>query len=164
MAEWFRFPARQVVMASHARHAFRPSSRLARPLVRTGLTLTAGAAIAVTGAAEASAHPHARPSAHPSARPAARPGSTAQAQLGPIDLAAAAEGARIGLQKSVEPLIPVLRMLPVNPLARTGSDPLNNAVGTQVGDFKPVSTRAVTGSLSDGGKLQDVPGLNLLPR
>ncbi|MFI0739720.1 hypothetical protein ACH4PU_16775 [Streptomyces sp. NPDC021100] len=160
MAEWFGFPARQVVMASHARHAFRPSSRLARPLVRTGLTLTAGAAIAVTGATEASA----RPAAHPSGHPSARPGSTAQAQLGPIDLAAAAEGARIGLQKSVEPLIPVLRMLPVNPLARTGSDPLNNAVGTQVGDFKPVSTRALTGSLSDGGKVQDLPGLNMLPR
>ncbi|MBC2875317.1 MULTISPECIES: hypothetical protein [Streptomyces] len=155
-------------MASHARHAFRPSSRLARPLVRTGLTLTAGAAIAVTGATEASAHPHAgpsaRPAAHPSGHPSARPGSTAQAQLGPVDLAAAAEGARIGLQKSVEPLIPVLRMLPVNPLARTGSDPLNNAVGTQVGDFKPVSTRALTGSLSDGGKVQDLPGLNMLPR
>ncbi|MGK5639024.1 hypothetical protein ACSNOK_12075 [Streptomyces sp. URMC 126] len=139
-------------MASHARHAFRPSSRLARPLVRTGLTLTAGAAIAVTGATEASA------------RPAGGHANRAQAQLGQIDLAAAGEGVRIGLQKSVEPLVPVLRMLPVNPLAGTGSDPLNNAVGTQVADFKPVSTRALTGSLSDGGKLQDVPGLNLLPR
>ncbi|MBZ4320552.1 hypothetical protein [Streptomyces huiliensis] len=138
-------------MASHARHALRPSpsSRArARPLVRTGLTLTAGAALAVAGAGEASA----------------RPSNTAQAQLGAIDLGAAAEGVRIGLQKSVEPLVPVLRMLPVNPLARTGSDPLNNAIGTQVGDFKPVSTRALTGSLSDGGKVQDIPGLNLLPR
>ncbi len=136
-------------MAPHARHALRPSARPPHSLVRVGLTLTAGAAIAVAGATEASARPL---------------GSSAQAQLGQIDLAAAAEGAKIGLQHAVAPLAPVLRTLPVNPFARTGVDPLNNAVGTQVGDFKPVSTRAITGTMSDGGKVQDLPGLALLPR
>ena len=43
-----------------------------------------------------------------------------------------------------------LKSLQLNPLANTGVDPLDNAVGTQVADFKPVSTTAVTGPLVTG--------------
>jgi hypothetical protein len=50
-----------------------------------------------------------------------------------------------------------LRSLQLNPLARTGVDPLDNTVATQVADFKPVSTAAVTGPLADGAALKDLP-------
>ncbi|NEB81605.1 hypothetical protein G3I40_41305, partial [Streptomyces sp. SID14478] len=47
--------------------------------------------------------------------------------------------------------------LKLNPLAGTGVDPLDNAVGTQVSDFKPVSTAAVTGPLASGSSLSELP-------
>ncbi len=47
--------------------------------------------------------------------------------------------------------------LQLNPFAKTAVDPLNNAVGTQVADFKPMSTRAVTGDLSQGASLEELP-------
>lgn len=36
-------------------------------------------------------------------------------------------------------------------------DPLDNAVGTQIADFKPLSTAVVTDSITQGGGLQDLP-------
>ncbi|GGV84920.1 hypothetical protein GCM10015535_30880 [Streptomyces gelaticus] len=47
--------------------------------------------------------------------------------------------------------------LQLDPLAGTGTDPLDNAVGTQVADFKPLSTAAVTDPLTSGGALKDLP-------
>lgn len=47
--------------------------------------------------------------------------------------------------------------LPLDPLAGTGTDPLDNAVGTQLADFKPLSTAAVTDPLTSGGALKDLP-------
>ncbi|MEU2107496.1 hypothetical protein ACIOWI_07370 [Streptomyces sp. NPDC087659] len=44
--------------------------------------------------------------------------------------------------------------VPLNPLAHTGVDPLDNGVGTQVADFKALETRHVTGSL---GSPREVP-------
>lgn len=49
--------------------------------------------------------------------------------------------------------------LRLDPLAGTGVDPLDNAVGTQVADFKPVSTAAVTDPVTSGGALKDLPVL-----
>ncbi|MGW2562990.1 hypothetical protein ACWCXB_27805 [Streptomyces sp. NPDC001514] len=43
--------------------------------------------------------------------------------------------------------------LPLNPLANTGVDPLDNGVGTQVADFKAVNTRSLTGSLASAPDL-----------
>ncbi|KNB51631.1 hypothetical protein AC230_14885 [Streptomyces caatingaensis] len=149
-------------MASHARHALRSPSHLPRSLTRAGVTLSASAALAVGAASAASADPVVPPA--PAVGPTLpTPASPARAQLGQIDLVAARDGAMTGLRHATAPLAPILGRLPVNPFARTGVDPLNNSVGTKVGDFRPVSTRQVTGTLSDGGKVQDVPGLNLLP-
>lgn len=47
--------------------------------------------------------------------------------------------------------------LRLDPLAGTGVDPLDNAVATQVADFKPVSTAAVTDPVTSGGALKDLP-------
>lgn len=50
-----------------------------------------------------------------------------------------------------------VKNLTLDPLARTSVDPLDNAVGSQVADFKPLSTAAVTGPVSDGGSLGTLP-------
>ncbi|MFF8784103.1 hypothetical protein [Streptomyces sp. NPDC015125] len=129
-------------MPSHAR--LKPS-RIPRTLLRAGLVISAaGAAIAAGGAATASAAPAA----------AERPtdtGATASALTGAL-LNSAAGG--LGTVKN----------LPVNPLANTPVDPLANAVSTQIADFKPVSTTLLTGALSKGGALKDLPLVGPLTR
>ncbi|WP_243761041.1 hypothetical protein [Streptomyces sp. YIM 98790] len=50
-----------------------------------------------------------------------------------------------------------LKTLPLNPMAGTGSDPLDNSAGTQLADFPPVSTTLLTGPLAEGGGLTDLP-------
>ncbi|MFD9723328.1 hypothetical protein [Streptomyces sp. NPDC059072] len=47
--------------------------------------------------------------------------------------------------------------LKVNPLANTGVDPLDNGVATQVADFPAVGTSMVTGSLTRGSSVGELP-------
>ncbi|MEU7717733.1 hypothetical protein [Streptomyces tibetensis] len=44
-----------------------------------------------------------------------------------------------------------------NPLAGTGVDPLDNSVGTEVADFKPVSSREVTGPVAQAPSVGGMP-------
>ncbi|WP_367321158.1 hypothetical protein [Streptomyces sp. HUAS ZL42] len=44
-----------------------------------------------------------------------------------------------------------------NPLAGTGVDPLDNGVGTQVADFAPVSSQALTGPVTQARSIGSVP-------
>ncbi|MEZ3177593.1 hypothetical protein KYY02_02355 [Streptomyces pimonensis] len=44
-----------------------------------------------------------------------------------------------------------------NPLAGTGVDPLDNGVGTQVADFRPVDSREVTGPVAQAPSVGSVP-------
>lgn len=44
-----------------------------------------------------------------------------------------------------------------NPLAGTGVDPLDNGVGTQVADFKPVGSQMLTGPLAEAPSVGDMP-------
>ncbi|GAX55607.1 hypothetical protein [Streptomyces olivochromogenes] len=44
-----------------------------------------------------------------------------------------------------------------NPLAGTGADPLDNGVGTQLADFKPLTSKALTGPLAQASSLGGVP-------
>ncbi|MCX2928365.1 hypothetical protein [Streptomyces sp. NEAU-W12] len=44
-----------------------------------------------------------------------------------------------------------------NPLAGTGVDPLDNGVETQVADFRPVDSRAVTGPVAQAESVDGVP-------
>ncbi|MGP4109833.1 hypothetical protein ACTWP5_02800 [Streptomyces sp. 4N509B] len=48
--------------------------------------------------------------------------------------------------------------LQLNPLAGTTTDPLTNSAGTQIADFRPLSTELLTGPLSDGASLSTLPG------
>ncbi|MFH8568970.1 hypothetical protein [Streptomyces sp. NPDC017993] len=120
-------------MTSHAR----PNpGRFPRALLRAGLVVSAaGAALAAGGAAGAHAAP--TPAANDS-------GGRATALAGALLDAA---GGSVSGVKHVQ----------LDPLANTPVDPLNNIVGTQIADFKPVSTAAATGPLSEGATVQDLP-------
>ncbi|MGN9792249.1 hypothetical protein ACTMTU_14295 [Streptomyces sp. OZ13] len=50
-----------------------------------------------------------------------------------------------------------LKSLQLHPLANTGVDPLDNAIGTQVADFKPVSTAVATDNITKGQAIEDLP-------
>ncbi|MGW0555197.1 hypothetical protein ACWDZ6_13465 [Streptomyces sp. NPDC002926] len=117
-----------------ARHTAPKSRRLA--LLRAGMTVAAVAA--VLGAGDAA---HAAPVAPVGL------GTLDQGQGQVLTGAVANSVSGAGQVKSLQ----------LNPLAKTGVDPLDNGVGTQVADFKPVSTEAATGPLADGAALKDLP-------
>jgi hypothetical protein len=54
-------------------------------------------------------------------------------------------------------LVGTVNHLPVNPLAQTAANPLDNSVGSQVADFKPVSTASVTKPVADSRTVADLP-------
>ncbi|MDX3238057.1 hypothetical protein PV392_20705 [Streptomyces sp. ME03-5709C] len=54
-------------------------------------------------------------------------------------------------------LLGTVNHLPVNPLAQTGVNPLDNSVGSQVADFKPVSTAVVTKPIADSRSVSELP-------
>ncbi|AZM55105.1 hypothetical protein DMA15_23130 [Streptomyces sp. WAC 01529] len=107
----------------------RPGSRA---LLRAGLVLTAAGAALGAGSASAAA--------------VATP-------LGDVDGAAAVSALTAAAHSALAPA----KNLQLDPLANTSVDPLNNALGTQVADFKPVTTAVATGPLARGGSLDDLP-------
>lgn len=127
-----------------ARHALSKPRR--RVLLRAGLTLTAmGAALGAGGAATAQAAP----------LPAV-PATGADSTLGAVgDAAAPALTSALGY--SLAGAVAPATGLQLDPLAGSGVDPLDNAVGTQIADFKPVTTAVVTDPLTSGGALGDLP-------
>ncbi|MDN0195360.1 hypothetical protein [Streptomyces sp. S.PNR 29] len=46
-----------------------------------------------------------------------------------------------------------------NPLAGTGSDPLDNGVNTQVADFKPVNSQGLTRPVAQAESVGDMPAV-----
>ncbi|MFE1175128.1 hypothetical protein [Streptomyces sp. NPDC058773] len=129
-------------MPSHARPK---ASRIPRTLLRAGLVISAaGAALAAGGAATASAAPAASDLA--------------------TDTGAAASGLTGGLLHSAAGGLGPVKNLKLDPLASTSVDPLSNAVSTQIADFKPVGTTLLTGALSEGAALKDLPLVGQLTR
>ena len=51
---------------------------------------------------------------------------------------------------------PVAGLKP-NPLAGTGVDPLDNGVGTQLADFKPLTSKMLTGPLAQAPSIGSLP-------
>ncbi|MDH6217325.1 hypothetical protein [Streptomyces pseudovenezuelae] len=51
---------------------------------------------------------------------------------------------------------PVADLKP-NPLAGTGVDPLDNGLGTQLADFKPLATQALTGPVAQAQSIGSIP-------
>ncbi|MER7175401.1 hypothetical protein [Streptomyces mesophilus] len=76
--------------------------------------------------------------------------------VGDVDSANPTEAVTDAVGFAVRPA----RDLRLDPLAGTGVDPLDNSVGTQLADFKPVSSALVTGPLASGGSLDDLPLLD----
>ncbi|UNO40233.1 hypothetical protein [Streptomyces sp. MST-110588] len=79
----------------------------------------------------------------------------------------AAEGLLKGGEKTLSGGARPVKDFHLDPLAGTGTDPLNNTLGTQIADFKPLTTAIVTKPVTDGGALRDLPvtgmALDLLP-
>ncbi|MFG3346673.1 hypothetical protein ACGF1Z_16605 [Streptomyces sp. NPDC048018] len=118
-----------------ARHA-QPRNPRRSTLLKAGLTVTAaGAALLGAGAAAQAADGTAVPL--------------------PVDSLTRTDGAAAlaGVAHGVAPLT----RLQIDPLANTGVDPLDNGLGTQVADFKPVGTNLVTDHVTKGGALADLP-------
>ncbi|MEE1741864.1 hypothetical protein [Streptomyces sp. BE147] len=123
-------------------HARRPARRV---LLRAGLTITALGAALGGGAAAAQAAP-----SHTA------PASEADSTIGALtDAAGPALTGALGYSLAGA-LMPVTDMQ-LDPLAGTGVDPLDNAVGTQIADFQPVTTAVLTDPLTSGGALNDLP-------
>ncbi|OAR24484.1 hypothetical protein A8W25_19005 [Streptomyces sp. ERV7] len=127
-------------------------ARRGRVLLRAGLTATAaGAALAgAAGAAQAADGP-----AELVGRAVADPGAgmdgTTRSVTG--DLSA-------GVTNALAPA----KTLSLNPFAKTSVDPLDNAIGTEVADFKPISTAMATGPLHESGALKDFPVIGAATR
>ncbi|MYV96356.1 hypothetical protein, partial [Streptomyces sp. SID1034] len=83
----------------------------------------------------------------------AAPAPAAGQSASTTDLTAAAHALTGSVGHAVGPAMG----LRLDPLANTGVDPLTNGVGTQIADFKPVSTTAATGVLTSGSALKDLP-------
>lgn len=111
------------------------------PSLRTALALALTAAAATLGPAAAAVAATPAP-AGPSAPDTALPLDVLPTKT----VTDATSGA-------VEPV----RHLTLDPLANTGVDPLDNGLSSQVGDFKPVSTTAVTDQVTRGGSLSTLP-------
>ncbi|MEW1723122.1 hypothetical protein [Streptomyces sp. NPDC093109] len=132
-----------------ARHAAPPSPR--RTLLRAGLTLTAaGAALGLGGAAAQAAAPAAP-------LPLSGLSGTDKPLLDVTEIPIAGEAVASAVGHSAAGAIGPVKNLQLDPLAGTGTDPLDNVLGTQIADFKPISTAAVTGPVTDGGALKDLP-------
>ncbi|MEU9146458.1 hypothetical protein [Streptomyces sp. NPDC048349] len=75
-------------------------------------------------------------------------------------LAMAAGGAQAGeldVQAALAGVTEPVSNLKVNPLAHTGVDPLDNGVATKVADFPAVGTGMVTGVLTQGPSVGELP-------
>lgn len=165
-------------MSSSARHARKKNPLRTSALLRAGLTVTAAGAV-VTGAGGAAvADDVPQRAASPSADSAPdsgtsqeRPSASAALAPGKLDgtsaLETSSEALAQGVDSSLGGALGPVKKLQLNPLAKTGVDPLDNALATQVADFKPVSTAAVTGPLAEGASLEELPvvgdAVDLLP-
>ncbi|MFD9846637.1 MULTISPECIES: hypothetical protein [Streptomyces] len=127
-----------------ALHARKPERRV---LLRAGLTFTALGAALGAGAGSAQAV------SLPSAAEVPEQGVSALQAVGETAAPAVTSALGTSLAGSVAPITD----LQLDPLAGTGVDPLDNAVGTQIADFKPVTTAILTDPITSGGSLSDLP-------
>ncbi|BBA99707.1 hypothetical protein RVR_6440 [Actinacidiphila reveromycinica] len=118
------------------------------PSLRTALALTLTAAAAAVALPAAAAVAADAPAGLPDIQGAtdALPTSGITSML-PTQSVTGALGAGIA---------PV-RDLKLDPLNNTTVDPLTNGVGSQIADFRPISTTDATAPLTDGGSLGTLP-------
>ncbi|MBK5996450.1 hypothetical protein JHN53_33465 [Streptomyces sp. MBT58] len=134
-----------------ARHARKPERRA---LLRAGLTVTALGAALGAGAGSAQAV------SLPPVAEIPEQGVTAVQAVTESAGPAVTSALKTSLASSVAPIT----NLQLHPLANTGVDPLDNAVGTQIADFQPVTTAVLTDPLTSGGALADLPVVGQVTR
>jgi hypothetical protein len=122
-----------------ARHSAPHTSTVRRAVLALA---TAGVALG-TGATDAAAD----------SAPVRDGKGTRPPRLGDIDSQAGLHG----LTGSVRYVTGPVQDLKPNPLAGTGVDPLDNGVGTQFADFKPPTSKAVTGPVAQARSVGGVP-------
>lgn len=140
-------------------HASRFPSRTQRALLRAGLiAAAAGSALAAGGTAGAAAAPAGGPT------PGAALDTLDKLKVGKDNkieteqVAEALAGVARGVDTSRSAALAPLTALQLNPMAKTGSDPLDNSVGTAIGENgAPLSTAAATGPLAEGASLSELP-------
>ncbi|MEI7033167.1 hypothetical protein [Streptomyces pratensis] len=128
-------------MALHARKPQR------RALLRAGLTVSALGTALTAGAGSAQAVQL------PPVAEAPEQGALALQAVGETAGPAVTSALGTSLASNIAPVTD----LQLDPLAGTGTDPLDNAVGTQIADFKPLTTAVLTDPLTSGGSLSDLP-------
>lgn len=123
------------------------------PSLRTALALTVTAAAASLAAPVGSAE----------AAPLPVPSTTDLLPTSGLTTALPTQSVTGALASAVAPI----RDLKLDPLSNTGVDPLDNGIGSQVADFQPLSTTALTAPVTRGGSLSTLPLLaqatSLLP-
>ncbi|MBG0852947.1 hypothetical protein I2W78_14105 [Streptomyces spinoverrucosus] len=67
------------------------------------------------------------------------------------------EAGMAALTGSVPYVVGPVAGLKPNPLAGTGVDPLDNGVGTQLADFKPMTSQALTGPVAQAQSVGTIP-------
>ncbi|MFF4832203.1 hypothetical protein [Streptomyces sp. NPDC001315] len=78
---------------------------------------------------------------------------TKPAPAGRLDPQAGLQGVRGSVRYVTGPV----QELKPNPLAGTGADPLDNGVGTQVADFRPVTSQGLTRPVAQAKSVGSVP-------
>ncbi|GAA5028160.1 hypothetical protein [Streptomyces siamensis] len=126
-----------------ARHAARQTT-----MART--TARIAAAVGVVAAGAAAATP-----AFADTAPAVDVMRTRPTTMGNLDPQAGVEA----LTGTVGYVTGPVEGLKPNPLAGTGVDPLDNGVGTQLADFKPLSSQALTRPLAQAPSVGSIPVL-----
>ncbi|MEU6535174.1 hypothetical protein [Streptomyces sp. NPDC047000] len=83
----------------------------------------------------------------------------ATASAAPLPLVDGADvpTAASSLTGSLPYLVAPLTGLKLNPLAGTGTDPLDNGIATQIADFRPLDSRALTRPLAEAESLGGIP-------
>jgi hypothetical protein len=132
------------------------------PSLRTARTARAALVLTATAAAVAAVPAGVAAAAGPLDPAGPLPGRAVADALPTQGLAHALPGQALPTQYVTGALgygVAPVRDLQLDPLSNTTVDPLTNAVGSQVADFKPVSTAAATGPITSGGSLGTLPVL-----
>ncbi|WP_028802980.1 hypothetical protein [Streptomyces sp. 142MFCol3.1] len=126
-----------------ARHAARQTT-----MARTTVRIAAAVGVVAAGAAAASP-------AFADAAPVVDVMRTRPTSMGNLDPQAGVKA----LTGTVGYVTGPVEGLKPNPLAGTGVDPLDNGVGTQLADFKPLSSQALTRPLAQAPSVGSLPVL-----
>ncbi|MGW2910189.1 hypothetical protein ACWC9X_06990 [Streptomyces asoensis] len=125
-------------MARHASPQSSTGRRALAALATAGVALGAGAGTAAATGEPALDVVHTRPTS-----------------VGRLDPQAGVQGA-LGSLSYVTGAVAGLKP---NPLAGTGVDPLDNGVGTQLADFKPLTSQMLTGPVAQAQSIGSIPVL-----